>query len=75
MTMVGGYTLYIYYMYITLKSISILFFQLRLPKYPFLSGFPTKIFYAFLISPVHARCLAYIILYTFTSTNYAGPFV
>jgi hypothetical protein len=45
-------------------NISKLFSDIRLglPSYIFPSGFPTKILYVFLISPVRSTCLAHFVL-------------
>jgi len=52
---------------ISLRSILILFSQLCLgpPRGLFPSGFPTKMFYAFSIYPMHATCLIHLILIGF----------
>jgi len=49
---------------ISLRSIIILFsyLHLRLPSGPFISGFPTKILYAFFISQMRAKCSVHLTL-------------
>jgi hypothetical protein len=48
---------------ISLRPVSLLFSHVRLylPNGAFSSGFPTKILYAFLITPVSATCLTHLV--------------
>jgi hypothetical protein len=53
-----------YHLILSLRSILIMpsHPRLGLPSGLFLSGFTTKIFYAFLLAPMRATCRAYLII-------------